>query len=195
MRCVFAQNHQNQRDPLIPTLYQLILLSLSLSWFFAKTQRIPDTWNGSIWNALRFCAKQWEWERCTNITISLTLMVLRKNATHSGYMGRHSKSSKWSKLACLSSWIHFLRFSTVFDDYYVENILYVKNSWVTRNLPTLHPPFPFQFIPSSARISCSTFSQMTVGSTFPSVRILRIVSVAVLSNRGWKLPPPHSLFF
>ena len=38
---------------------------------------------------LRFCAKLCEWERCTNITISLTLMVLRKNATNSGYMERH----------------------------------------------------------------------------------------------------------
>ena len=44
-----------------------------------------------IRKALRFCVKPWEWEKCTNITISLTLMVLRKNATHSGYMGRHPR--------------------------------------------------------------------------------------------------------
>ena len=41
MRCVFARNHESERDA-------LILLSLSLSWFCAKTQRIPDTWDGTI---------------------------------------------------------------------------------------------------------------------------------------------------
>ena len=35
IRCVFAQNHESERDA-------LTLLSLSLSWFCAKTQRIPD---------------------------------------------------------------------------------------------------------------------------------------------------------
>ena len=41
MRYVFAQNHESERDP-------LILLSLSLSWFCEKTQRIPDTWDGTL---------------------------------------------------------------------------------------------------------------------------------------------------
>ena len=38
MRCIFARNHESERDA-------LILLSLSLLWFCAKTQRIPDTWD------------------------------------------------------------------------------------------------------------------------------------------------------
>ena len=41
MRCVFAQNHESERDA-------LILLSLSLSWFCAQTQRIPDTWDATL---------------------------------------------------------------------------------------------------------------------------------------------------
>ena len=41
MRYVFAQNHESERD-------ELILLSLSLSWLCAKTQRIPDTWDGTL---------------------------------------------------------------------------------------------------------------------------------------------------
>ena len=41
MRCVFAQNHESERDA-------LILLSLLLSWICAKTQRIPDTWDGTL---------------------------------------------------------------------------------------------------------------------------------------------------
>ena len=41
IRCVFAQNHKSERDA-------LILLSLSLTWFCAKTQRIPDTWDGIV---------------------------------------------------------------------------------------------------------------------------------------------------
>ena len=41
MRCVFARNHESERD-------SLILLSLSLSWFCAKTERIPDTWDGTL---------------------------------------------------------------------------------------------------------------------------------------------------
>ena len=36
-----AQTHESERDV-------LILLSLSLSWFCAKTQRIPDTWDGTL---------------------------------------------------------------------------------------------------------------------------------------------------
>ena len=53
---------------------------------------VPSCTKGAILrirNALRFCAKPWEWERRTNTTISLTLMDLRKNAVHSEYMGRH----------------------------------------------------------------------------------------------------------
>ena len=53
-----------------------------------------------IRNALRFWAKLLEWERCTNNTISVTLMVLRKNATHSGYMGRQPQSELNSLLPC-----------------------------------------------------------------------------------------------
>ena len=41
MRCVFAQNYESERDSNISA-------SLSLSWFRAKTQRIPDTWDGSL---------------------------------------------------------------------------------------------------------------------------------------------------
>ena len=44
MRCVFAKNHESERDSNISA-------SLSLSWFHAKTQRIPDTWDGTL-NAL-----------------------------------------------------------------------------------------------------------------------------------------------
>ena len=38
MRCVLARSNESERDA-------LILLSLSLTWFCAKTQRIPDTWD------------------------------------------------------------------------------------------------------------------------------------------------------
>ena len=41
MRCVFARNHESERDA-------LMLLSLSLTWFCAKTQRIPDRWDGTF---------------------------------------------------------------------------------------------------------------------------------------------------
>ena len=41
MCCVFAQNHESERDT-------LIILSLSLSWFCAKTQRISDTWDSTL---------------------------------------------------------------------------------------------------------------------------------------------------
>ena len=41
MRCVFAQNHESERDSNISA-------SLSLSWFCAKTQRIPNTWDGTL---------------------------------------------------------------------------------------------------------------------------------------------------
>ena len=41
MRCVFAQTHKSERD-------SSIIASLSLSWFCAKTQRIPDTWDGTL---------------------------------------------------------------------------------------------------------------------------------------------------
>ena len=41
MRCVFTRNDESERDA-------LILLSLSLSWFCAKTQRIPDTWEAFL---------------------------------------------------------------------------------------------------------------------------------------------------
>ena len=41
MRCVFAQNHETERD-------RNISASLSLSRFRAKTQRIPDTWDGTL---------------------------------------------------------------------------------------------------------------------------------------------------
>ena len=41
MRCVYAQNYESERDSNIST-------SLSLSWFRAKTQRIPDTWDGTL---------------------------------------------------------------------------------------------------------------------------------------------------
>ena len=41
MRCVFAQNHESERDSNSSA-------SLSLSWFRAKTQRIPDTWDGTL---------------------------------------------------------------------------------------------------------------------------------------------------
>ena len=41
MRCIFAQNYVNERDSNISA-------SLSLSWFRAKTQRIPDTWDGTL---------------------------------------------------------------------------------------------------------------------------------------------------
>ena len=37
MRCVFAQNHESERDA-------LILLSLSLSWFLRKTMRVRETY-------------------------------------------------------------------------------------------------------------------------------------------------------
>ena len=41
MRCVFTQNYESERDSNISA-------SLSLSWFRAKTQRIPDTWDGTL---------------------------------------------------------------------------------------------------------------------------------------------------
>ena len=41
MRCGFAQNHQSERDSNISA-------SLSLSWFRVKTQRIPDTCDGTL---------------------------------------------------------------------------------------------------------------------------------------------------
>ena len=41
MRCVFTQTHESERDSSISA-------SLSLSWFYAKTQRIPDTWDGTL---------------------------------------------------------------------------------------------------------------------------------------------------
>ena len=40
MPYVFAQNHKSERD-------SNIIVSLSFSWFRAKTQRIPDTWDGT----------------------------------------------------------------------------------------------------------------------------------------------------
>ena len=41
MCCIFAQNNVSERD-------NNISASLSLSWFRAKTQRIPDTWDGTL---------------------------------------------------------------------------------------------------------------------------------------------------
>ena len=41
MRCVFAQNHVSERDSNISA-------SLSLSLLRAKTQSIPDTWDGTL---------------------------------------------------------------------------------------------------------------------------------------------------
>ena len=41
MRCVFAQNHESERDT-------LILLSLSLLWVCVKTHRIPNIWDGNL---------------------------------------------------------------------------------------------------------------------------------------------------
>ena len=41
LRCVFAQTHESERDA-------LRLLSLSLSWVCTKTQRNPDTWDGTL---------------------------------------------------------------------------------------------------------------------------------------------------
>ena len=41
MRCVFAQNYESDRDSNSSA-------SLSLSWFRAKTQRIADTWDGTL---------------------------------------------------------------------------------------------------------------------------------------------------
>ena len=85
--CVLTQSHESERD-------SSICASLSLLWFCVwrciKTiyVRVPSHVSGMrcvfaqnhvsegavpcIRNALRFCAKPWEWERCTNITISLT---------------------------------------------------------------------------------------------------------------------------
>ena len=41
MRCVFAQNHESERDSNISA-------SLSLSSFREKTKRILDTWDGTL---------------------------------------------------------------------------------------------------------------------------------------------------
>ena len=50
MCCVFAQNHESERDSSISA-------SLSLSWFCAKTQRIPDTWDGTLMTLDLACEK------------------------------------------------------------------------------------------------------------------------------------------
>ena len=63
MLCVFAQNHESERDALY------------------------------------------------NITISLSLMVLRKNVTHSGYMGRHSNNNFYYLF-------YFILFFFIFIFYY-----------------------------------------------------------------------------
>ena len=71
MRCVFAQTHESERDSSISA-------SLSLSWFCAKTQRIPDTWDGTLRVASHICVLTQRWtqshesERDSSICVSLS---------------------------------------------------------------------------------------------------------------------------
>ena len=71
MRSVFAQNHESERDSSINA-------SLSLSWFCAKTQRIPDTWDGTLMEShdcvlMQRETQNHESERDAQILLSLSL--------------------------------------------------------------------------------------------------------------------------
>ena len=81
MRCVFAQNHESERDV-------LILLSFSLSWFCAKTQRIPDTWDGTL--------RQLE-DRNRHVLIEIFSEKWREIQM---YYGRELKNSNKKPLKC-----------------------------------------------------------------------------------------------